>query len=153
MNSGRPFNITVGRDLNRDAIFTDRPAFADEQTTLADLRVTPFGDFDINPKAGQTIIPRNYGTGPAYAAFDLRISKDFKFGMSGNGKDARARYSIYLSANIQNLTNSTNKGVPIGNLSSPLFGISNSGAGRFGSYNGSQSAGNRRIDLQIRFNF
>lgn len=153
LNSGRPFNITVGRDLNRDAIFTERPAFADEQTTLADLRETPFGNFDINPKAGQTIIPRNYGTGPSFASFDLRINKEFRFGLVGNKKDARSKYYLNLSINIQNLTNRTNKGIPIGNLSSPLFAISNSGAGRFGSYDGSQSAGNRRIDLQARFNF
>ena len=28
--SGRPFNITVGRDLNGDTLFTDRPAFASD---------------------------------------------------------------------------------------------------------------------------
>src|SRR5205085_3731157 len=28
INSGRPFNITTGRDLNGDTLFTDRPAFA-----------------------------------------------------------------------------------------------------------------------------
>lgn len=153
INSGRPFNITVGRDLNRDAIFTDRPAFADEKTTAQDLRVTPFGSFDINPKSGQTIIPRNYATGPAFASLDLRISKDFRFGITGKGKDAKAKYNLNLSASVQNLTNSTNKAIPVGNLSSPIFGLSNFGAGRFGSNDGSQSAGNRRIDLQVRFNF
>jgi hypothetical protein len=153
INSGRPFNITVGRDLNRDALFTERPAFADSQTSEKDLRVTPFGNFDINPKAGQIIIPRNYGTGPSFAEFDLRINKEFRFGIKETKKDAKAKYSLNLSINIQNLTNSTNKGIPVGNLSSPLFGISNSGAGRFGSNGGSQSAGNRRIDLQARFNF
>ena len=27
-NAGRPFNITIGRDLNGDTLFTERPAFA-----------------------------------------------------------------------------------------------------------------------------
>ena len=27
-NSGLPFNITIGRDLNGDLLFTDRPSFA-----------------------------------------------------------------------------------------------------------------------------
>lgn len=153
INSGRPFNITVGRDLNRDALFTERPAFADGQTALRDLRMTPFGSFDINPKAGQIIIPRNYATGPAFASLDLRISKDFKFGVSGSKKESKAKYNLNLSASIQNLTNSTHRAIPIGNLSSPLFGVSNFGAGRFGGNDGSQSAGNRRIDLQARFNF
>ncbi|MDX6695375.1 MAG: hypothetical protein QOF02_2978 [Blastocatellia bacterium] len=78
-NSGRPFNITVGRDLNGDTLFTDRPAFA---TDLADpgVRVTPFGTFDVTPSAGQQIIPRNYATGPAFFVVNLRASKSFGFG-------------------------------------------------------------------------
>ena len=153
INSGRPFNIIVGRDLNRDALFTERPAFADEQTTSADLRVTPFGSFDINPKTGQKIIPRNYGTGPSFASIDLRISKEFKVCSQKIDAKTEKRYNLNLSVNVQNLANSTNKSVPIGNLSSPLFGVSTGGAGRFGGFDGSQSAGNRRIDLQARFNF
>lgn len=176
INSGRPFNITTGRDLNGDALFTERPAFADAQTTRADLRVTPFGDFDVNPKPGQTIIPRNYGTGPSFAVVNLRISKTFGFGgevanVAGGGgggrrgggggrrgggggnAETRSRYNLNLSVNVQNLFNNTNEGVPIGNLSSPFFGISNSSAGGFGRGGGAQAAGNRRVNLQVRFNF
>ncbi len=153
INSGRPFNITIGRDLNRDALFTERPAFADAQTTTQDLRQTQYGDFDINPKSGQTIIPRNFGTGASFTTIDLRISKEFKFNLFNKTKDGKKRYSLNFSTNIQNLTNTTNEAIPVGNLSSPLFGIANRGAGRFGSYDGSQSAGNRRIDFQLRFNF
>ncbi len=54
---------------------------------------------------------------------------------------------------MQNLLNNTNLGPPVGNLSSPLFGQSFSGAGRFGAGGGSQSAGNRRVELQVRFAF
>ena len=139
--------------MNRDALFTERPAFADEQTTSADLRVTTFGSFDINPKTGQKIIPRNYGTGPSFASIDLRISKEFKIFSQKIDAKTEKRYNLNLSVNVQNLANSTNKSVPIGNLSSPLFGVSTGGAGRFGGFDGSQSAGNRRIDLQARFNF
>ena len=178
VNSGRPFNITTGRDLNGDALFTERPAFADAQTTPADLRRTPFGDFDVNPKPGQTVIPRNYGTGPSFAVVNLRISKTFGFGgeatnASGGGggrrrggggggrrggggggnSENRSRYNLNLSVNIQNLLNNTNESVPVGNLSSPFFGISTSSAGGFGRGGGAQSAGNRRINLQVRFSF
>lgn len=166
INSGRPFNITVGRDINGDTLFNERPAFADSQTAPGDLRVTPFGDFDINPKTGQTLIPRNYGTGPAFAVVNLRISKAFGFGgeatragAAGGGRggrggaETRNRYNLNFSVNIQNLFNNTNENVPVGNLSSPFFGISTSGAGGFGRGGGAQSAGNRRIDLQVRFNF
>ena len=167
-NSGRPFNITIGRDLNGDTIFNERPAFADAQTTPADLRITPFGDFDINPKPGQVIIPRNYGTGPSFAIVNLRISKAFGFGGEaaggaaggrgggrggrGSGGSSNSRYNLNFSVNIQNLFNNTNEGAPVGNLSSPFFGVSTSAAGGFGR-GGGQTAGNRRIDLQVRFSF
>lgn len=171
LNSGRPFNITTGRDTNGDTIFTERPAFADAQTKSSDRRTTPFGDFDVNPKSGQTIIPRNYGTGPSFAVVNLRIGKAFDFGgvegapvanavnkspntkPSNNKQPPKKRYNLNLSINIQNLFNNTNESVPVGNLSSPLFGFATSGAGRFGGTDGSQSAGNRRIDVQLRFNF
>lgn len=175
VNSGRPFNITTGRDTNGDTIFNERPAFADAQTTAAELRQTPFGDFDINPKPGQVIIPRNYGSGTSFFVTNLRISKAFGFGEAvagggggqaggrGNrggggrgGRDGGAqtnrRYNLNLSVNIQNLFNNTNEGNPVGNLSSPLFGVSTSSAGGFGR-GGGQSAGNRRIEFQVRFNF
>jgi hypothetical protein len=79
-SSGRPFNIITGRDTNGDTLFTERPAFADALTTAEDLRVTPYGNFDINPKPGQQIIPRNIGTAPSFFAVNLRLSKTFSFG-------------------------------------------------------------------------
>jgi hypothetical protein len=79
-NTGRPFNITTGFDNNRDGIFNDRPAFADAQTAAADLRHTQWGDFDINPKAGQTIIPRNYAEGPGFFSVNLRVGRAISFG-------------------------------------------------------------------------
>ena len=78
-NSGRPFNITVGRDLNGDTLFTDRPAFATD-TTDAGFRATPYGMFDVTPSAGQQIIPRNYATGPSFFVVNLRASKSIGFG-------------------------------------------------------------------------
>jgi len=54
-NSGHPFNLLAGADINGDNHFTnDRPPGA----------------------------PRNSGLGPNYAAFDLRLSKRFKLGES-----------------------------------------------------------------------
>jgi hypothetical protein len=79
-NTGRPFNIITGADNNGDGIINDRPAFADALTSAADLRHTPFGDFDINPKAGQRIIPRNYAEGPGFFAVNLRVGRAFSFG-------------------------------------------------------------------------
>jgi hypothetical protein len=78
--TGTPFNITTGFDDNRDGITNDRPSFADAQTTAADLRHTPWGDFDIRPKPGQTIIPRNFGEGPGFFSVNLRVGRTFAFG-------------------------------------------------------------------------
>src|SRR5205085_836438 len=86
-NSGRPFNITIGRDLNGDTLFTERPAFATDLTRPS-VRVTPLGTFDLDPLPGQTIIPRNYGTGPAFFSVNMRLSRTFDFG--GAPADARA---------------------------------------------------------------
>jgi hypothetical protein len=64
------------------------------------------------------------------------------------------RYTLTFSVNIQNLFNHTNLSNPIGNLSSPRFGESTSTAGSFGfGPSGSAAAGNRRIQVQVRFGF
>jgi hypothetical protein len=73
---------------------------------------------------------------------------------SGGGPAAEKRYTLTFSVNIQNLLNTTNLQNPIGNLSSPRFGESTAVAGSFGfGPSGSAAAGNRRIQLQLRFGF
>lgn len=86
-SSGRPFNITLGRDLNGDSLFNDRPALATDLNRPSVVRTT-FGVLDINPLPGQAIIPRNYGNGPGQVALNLRVSKTMGFGeraSSGRG--------------------------------------------------------------------
>lgn len=165
-NSGRPFNIITGRDNNGDGLFTDRPAFASANTAPADLRKTRFGDFDINPLPGQEIIPRNFGRGPNFFSVNVRISRVFKLGpmphlaaapagrpQGGRGPTPERPYTLTLSASIQNLLNRTNLALPVGNLSSPSFGESLSSlSGGFGG-TGSAAAGNRRVQLSLRFAF
>ena len=65
-----------------------------------------------------------------------------------------------VSVNVQNLFNHTNLAPPIGNLSSPFFGRSVATAGNFGGgFGGGQggggnpAAGNRRVELSLRFSF
>jgi hypothetical protein len=195
-SSGRPFNITTGRDSNGDNLFTERPAFATDLTRPS-VRITRFGAFDIDPLPGQTIIPRNYGEGPGFFAVNLRVSKTFSFGdagasaaaeqsstseerggrrggggggggfpgmggggggrggRGGGGFGERGRYNLTFSINFQNLFNRTNASLPVGNLSSQLFGESLSTVGGFGGGGGggNPAAGNRRIQAQIRFSF
>jgi len=178
-STGRPFNIVTGRDTNGDGLFTERPSFATAQTDPANLRQTRFGDFDLAPAPGQALIPRNYSLGPSYFSVNLGISRSLSFGNvpappaaaakpagaapapapSGANKPASGpapekRYTVTFSVNIQNLLNKTNLSQPIGNLSSPQFGESISSAGSFGfGPSGSAAAGNRRIQIQVRFGF
>jgi len=53
---------------------------------------------------------------------------------------------------IRNLTNHNNPGMIIGNITSPLFGQANQPAGSVGAVF-SESANNRRLELQTRFTF
>jgi hypothetical protein len=85
--SGPPFDITLGRDLNQDTIFNDRPAFA-TSTSGVGVVTTPWGVFDSVPKPGETIIPRNYGDSPGLFSVNLRLSRTFGFGETSGGSAA-----------------------------------------------------------------
>ena len=78
--SGTPFNITVGQDLNGDSIFNDRPALASTAGPGGQVYVTPYGTFNNVPIPGQTITPINYGGSPAVFTFNLRLSKTIGLG-------------------------------------------------------------------------
>jgi hypothetical protein len=78
-------------------------------------------------------------------------------GFGGGGGSSEKKYNLTVSLFFQNILNDVNLGAPIGNLSSPLFGQPQSVAGSFGGFGGggagSANAGNRRIYLNLRFNF
>jgi len=69
-------------------------------------------------------------------------------GMFG-GAPSNYRYNLTFGVNARNVFNNVNVSNPVGNLSSPIFGESNGLAG--GPF--SSSTANRRIDLQVSFNF
>lgn len=78
-NSGRPFNITRGLDLNGDALFTERPTFGELSARCTQLGIT--NSFcDIAGQDPNAIIPRNYGQGPKSFTVNLRVGKTFSFG-------------------------------------------------------------------------
>jgi hypothetical protein len=68
------------------------------------------------------------------------------------GASTGKRYNLTLSIQARNLLNTVNPAAPNGNLSSPLFGVSTQLAGFFGP-GGGGAAGNRRVELQLRFSF
>jgi len=82
ISTGAPFNITLGRDLNGDTLYTERPSFAPPGADCAavNIRCTPFGNFNLTPALGETLIPRNFGNGPSSLSTRLGINKTFAFG-------------------------------------------------------------------------
>ena len=79
-NSGKPFNITTGTDSNGDTLFTERPTFAALAARCGSLGLTDSfcnnnGVSDLN-----AVIPRNYGRGPSFFNFNVRLDKTFGFG-------------------------------------------------------------------------
>jgi hypothetical protein len=79
ISSGMPFNIGLGKDLNGDSLFNDRPAFATDLTRASVVK-TAYGIFDTLPMPGQTIIPRNYANGPGRFSLNMHLTKIFSFG-------------------------------------------------------------------------
>jgi len=81
-NTGPPFNITTGQDLNLDRQTNERPAFAGPNANclLSTIRCTKYGNFNLVPRLGDQIIPRNYGKAPGSFTVNLRISRTFLFG-------------------------------------------------------------------------
>jgi hypothetical protein len=156
IQSGLPFNLTVGQDLYGTTLLNARPGVIQ----------TAYGLLDPNPPPDERIVPRNYGRGPGSILFNLRISKTIAFGReAAPDRAAKASdpakapgshpYNLAVSMAIRNIVNHTNPGPIIGNITSPLFGQANqpSDARDLGGGGFSESANNRRLELQVRFNF
>ena len=173
--SGSPFNITTGQDLYGINTFNARPTVGPCGSSA--VIATPYGCFNQQTQPGEIGIPINKETGPARFTLNMRFSKTFGFGekketaagsggprggtfgraphggehgggmFGGNPSDNR--YNLTFSVNARNVFNHVNLSNPIGNLSSPLFGQSNSLVG--GPF--SSSTANRLIYLQCQFNF
>jgi len=62
-------------------------------------------------------------------------------------------YAVNFSLNATNVFNRTNKGVPVGNMTSPFFLQSPSGSNNFIFGPGGGSGGNRMISLRVRLSF
>lgn len=190
-NSGSPYNITAGQDVNGDSNFNDRPIFANGVS--GDCKNAASFALPTTNLTTYQQIPIYYCTGPASLNFNLRVAKIFGFGEKTGGAAAGAqagrqrqggmmpppgggggggrgpggggpggpfggassghKYTMTLAAQANNLLNVVNYGTPVGVISSPQFGLSNSlGGGGFMGPGGSSNAV-RRITLQLNFNF
>lgn len=158
-DGGTPFNITTGTDLNGDSIFNDRPSFATSASPAGSVVATRWGTFDLTPQPGEKIIPINYGIGPMFVYLQFSAGKTFTFGPRPSSGVAPAgakplppappRYSLSFSVEAQNLLNHANGSLPVGVLSSPLFGQSLSQATNYTT----NTAASRYIYLRTAFSF
>ncbi len=71
-------------------------------------------------------------------------------GMMGDSGGTEQRFNMTVSVQARNLLNTTNLGLPIGNLSSALFGQSTQTAGGFG---GGRECEQSPDGFQLRFTF
>ena len=78
-NSGRPYNITRGDDVNGDSLFTERPTYAQLNTRCNELGLIN-SYCNVGGQDPNAIIPRNYAQGPKYFNVNLRVGKNFGFG-------------------------------------------------------------------------
>ncbi len=81
--SGKPFNVTLPTDPLND-FYNQRPGRATAAECSADpsryISEPGFGCMDLQPTAGETLVPANWGRGPAAVAVNLRVSRGFGFG-------------------------------------------------------------------------
>lgn len=181
VNSGQPFDITVGHDLYGDTLFNGRPGIATDPNKAGVIK-TSYGLLDPNPTPDERILSRNFGPGPGIVMLNLNVRKTFAFGPSREGGASQAggdnrrgvatgpfsigggsqgggsssrRYSLSISMAVRNILNHNNPGPIVGNIASPRFGQANQpyGVGVLGGTGFSESANNRRLELQTRFTF
>ncbi len=157
-SSGPPFDITTGGDLYGDTLFNARPGIATDPAKPGVI-ATPYGLLDPNPSPGERLVPRNFGRGPGLISLNLRLGRTFLFGSPREAPSAATppepRYNLTVSVSIRNLLNHNNPGPIVGDIASPLFGEANQpfGVGVLGGTGFSESANNRRLELQTRFTF
>ena len=177
--SGVPYNITTGQDINGDSLFNDRPSLIAGCSGIVRscFNATPGpndiiiprnfaqgpASFTINLRLsktwgfGETKGQATAGGGPmmgpggAFGGGMMRGGPGRGGFGGGDGGSTNHRYNLTFSANVRNLLNTNNPGNPIGVLTSPLFGQSNTLSGGFGP--GGTSVTNRRLELGLRFSF
>jgi len=85
--TGNPYNVTVGNDLNHDTIFNDRPLLVPAGTTGSQT-INGCGTF-VSPAAGTApagspVVPINACTGPGLFTLNFRLTKTSGFGPMRN---------------------------------------------------------------------
>jgi hypothetical protein len=164
--NGRPAFAT---DRNKPGVVATPYGLLDPNPTPGE-RVLPRnfgrgpGQIMLNMRVGRTFrfgrvresaAAANTGGGVG-GGVDPRGTPTSPFGIAGGGQSGGVstarRFSLTISMQMRNLTNHTNPGPIIGDIASPVFGQANQPAGS-GNRIFSESANNRRLELQTRLTF
>lgn len=121
VRSGSPYNITTGRDDNRDGLFNDRPVGLIRNAGRGDAQV------DLGGRLSYAI---GFGTRPNASGGPVGTQVVVMGGPGGGGGMAPGfgggantkRYRIEFYASAQNLLNHANYNGYSGAMTSPLFG-------------------------------
>lgn len=164
--NGRP---GIATDPNKPGVVATAHGLLDPNPT-ADQRLLPRnfgrgpGQIMLNMRVGRTFrigavreraAASNTGGGVGGGATDTRGTPASPFGVASSGQGSTStarRFSLTISMQIRNVLNHNNPGVIIGNIASPLFGRANQPAGSSTALF-SESANNRRLELQTRLTF
>jgi hypothetical protein len=183
VNSGLPFDITTGQDLYGTTLFNARPGLATDvnkpgliptEDGLLDPNPSP-GETILprNYGRGPGIVMFNLRVSKVFAFGQAerggggtpsggyggygRRGESGPFNLGGPRADSSSghRYTLTISMAIRNILNRNNPGPIVGNIGSPKFGQANQpyGVGTLGGTGFSESANNRRLELQTRFTF
>lgn len=181
-NSGQPFNITTGRDTNGDTSFSERPAFATDlnkpgvvMTPYGALDPNPTPGQKIIPRnfaQGPTFVSVNFGASKTFKFGRAIPPKMPPSAASGNAPTVSATaqvpaagttatpakppvqrpYSLIFSVYVSNALNQTNRGTPVGNLTSPFF-LRSTSTSNFFSFGPGGASGNRQVMMRMRLSF
>ncbi|HEY0346613.1 MAG TPA: TonB-dependent receptor [Pyrinomonadaceae bacterium] len=164
--------------LDRPAFATDLTRSSVRRTALGNFDLLPLpgaqiiprnlgdgpGYFSVNFRIAKTFgfgsvaapLARAQGPGPAGKGTSSQPAASGKTPAAAPqaSRPEDRPYKLTVSLFVANLLNHTNKGTPIGNLSSPLFGTSNSlsGVGKF-TFGASSAQSNRSVSLRAEFQF
>ncbi len=183
VSSGPPFDITVGHDQYGDTLFNSRPSIAADAKKpgaiataygLLDPNPGP-NDPTLSRNFGRgpgmimlnLNVRKTFGFGRAREGSAANASgpsggnrngpsSPFSVGGGPGGPaSSNRRYNLSVAMSVRNILNHNNPGPIVGNIASPLFGQANQpfGVGVLGGTGFSESANNRRLELQTRFTF
>jgi hypothetical protein len=160
--SGLPYNITTGTDLNGDAQYNDRPyllpsSLANGSTIKTIPGCATFAQPGSQPANAQ-LTPFNACTAAHFFYLQLSLARSFDVGPRSQpvaatattpAQPARRPYNLSFSVEADNILNHTNPGLPVGVLNSPLFGKPLS----LNTVFSTNTASNRVINLRSTFRF